>query len=527
MRLETPPDGTWPLGTTAWEKRNIAQEIPVWESDLCIQCNKCAFVCPHAAIRAKAYDPEHLDSAPATFKSLDYSAKDFKGAKYTIQVAPEDCTGCNLCVEVCPGQDREDPTRRALVMAEQRPLRKKEAVNWEFFLGLPDPDRSKIKLNVKGTQFLEPLFEFSGACLGCGETPYIKLMTQLFGDRALMANATGCSSIYGGNLPTTPYTTNDCGRGPAWANSLFEDNAEFGMGFRLAVDMQAEAARASLEANAGTVGDEGVDAILDADQSDEPGIMAQRDRVAELKSRLAGVGTPEAQRLLSLADYLVDKSVWIVGGDGWAYDIGYGGLDHVLASDKNVNILVLDTEVYSNTGGQSSKATPLSAVAKFATGGKAVGKKDLGLLAMTYGHVYVAQVAFGAKDSQTVNAFKEAASYPGPSLIIAYSHCIEHGYDMGDGLTQQDLAVKSGYWPLYRFDPRRIAQGTAPLKLDCKAPSIPFADFAAGENRFQILQKSDPEAAARLLVSAQEHLDLHWRTFEHMAKLSYPEGEAG
>jgi pyruvate-ferredoxin/flavodoxin oxidoreductase len=517
-----PVDGTWPVGTTAWEKRNIAQEIPVWEEDLCIQCNKCVFVCPHAAIRAKAYDPEHLDSAPETFKALDYSAKDFKGAKYTIQVAPEDCTGCRLCVEVCPGKDREDPTRLALGMEEQMPLRETEAANWDFFMNLPDPERSKIKLNVKGTQFLEPLFEFSGACLGCGETPYIKLMTQLFGDRALMANATGCSSIYGGNLPTTPYKTNADGRGPAWANSLFEDNAEFGFGFRLAVDMQTESARASLVANAGTVGDNLVKAILEADQSDEPGINAQRERIAELKSSLANVGTPDAQRLLSLADYLVDKSVWIVGGDGWAYDIGYGGLDHVLANDKDVNVLVLDTEVYSNTGGQSSKATPISAVAKFATGGKVIGKKDLGLIAMTYGHVYVAQVAFGAKDSQTVNAFLEAASYPGPSLIIAYSHCIEHGYDMGDGLTQQDLAVKSGYWPLYRFDPRRIAQGKAPLKMDCKAPSIPFADFAAGENRFQMLKKSNPEVAAKLVVSAQQHLDLHWKTYEHMAELSYP-----
>ncbi len=520
-----PVDGTWPVGTTVWEKRNIAQEIPVWEEDLCIQCNKCAFVCPHAAIRAKAYDPEHLDSAPETFKALDYTAKDFKGAKYTIQVAPEDCTGCRLCVEVCPGVDREDPTRLALFMAEQMPLRETEAANWDFFMDLPDPDRSKIKLNVKGTQFLEPLFEFSGACLGCGETPYIKLMTQLFGDRALMANATGCSSIYGGNLPTTPYKTNADGRGPAWANSLFEDNAEFGFGFRLAVDMQAESARSSLVTNAGTVGDNLVKAILEADQTDEPGINAQRERVAELKSCLANVGTPDAQRLLSLADYLVDKSVWIVGGDGWAYDIGFGGLDHVLANDKDVNVLVLDTEVYSNTGGQSSKATPIGAVAKFATGGKVIGKKDLGLIAMTYGHVYVAQVAFGAKDSQTVNAFLEAASYPGPSLIIAYSHCIEHGYDMGDGLTQQDLAVKSGYWPLYRFDPRRIAQGKAPLKLDCKAPTIPFADFAAGENRFQMLKKSNPEVAAKLLISAQEHLDLHWQTYEHMAKLTYPINE--
>ncbi len=519
------PDGVWPTGTAKWEKRNIAQEIPIWEQDLCIQCNKCVFVCPHAAIRAKVYDPEQLDNAPETFKSLDFSAKDFAGSKYTIQVAPEDCTGCDLCVQVCPGKDKQNPERKALAMADQMPLREAEAANWDFFLNLPNPDRTKLKTNVKGTQFLEPLFEFSGACPGCGETPYIKLMTQLWGDRAMIANATGCSSIYGGNLPTTPYTVNSDGRGPAWANSLFEDNAEFGMGFRLAIDQLTEEAHKLTNELGSDLGNELVESLLSARLTDEDAVVAQRERVEALKAKLAGNNTAAAQRLLELADYLVDKSVWIIGGDGWAYDIGYGGLDHVLASQENVNVLVLDTEVYSNTGGQASKATPLGAVAKFATGGKDIGKKDLGMMAMSYGSVYVAHVAFGAKDSQTVNAMLEAVSYDGPSLIIAYSPCIEHGYHLGKGATQQEMAVNSGYWPLYRFDPRRIQKGEAPLKLDSRDPKIKVADFIAGENRFQMLVKSNPAAAERLAEVGQKFVDRKWSALKHMAALKYEADE--
>ncbi len=517
------PDGTWPTGTAKWEKRNIAQEIPVWEDELCIQCNKCAFVCPHAAIRAKVYEPELLDGAPDTFKSLDYKAKDFPGTKYTIQIAPEDCTGCRLCVEECPGKDRENPERKALFMAEQMPLREQESENWDFFLNLPNPDRTKIKTNIKGSQFMEPLFEFSGACPGCGETPYIKLVTQLFGDRTMIANATGCSSIYGGNLPTTPYAQNSDGRGPAWSNSLFEDNAEFGMGFRLSIDMMVGEARMLVAQLSDEIGSELTETILKAAMETEQDFVDQRQNVTMLRKKLEGNTSEAALRLNELADYLVNKSVWIIGGDGWAYDIGYGGLDHVLASDKNVNILVLDTEVYSNTGGQASKATPIGAVAKFATGGKAIGKKDLGLIAMSYGHVYVAQVAFGAKDSQTINAIKEAESYDGPSLIIAYSPCIEHGYHLGMGNEHQTLAVKTGYWPIYRYDPRRIDAGQAPLKLDCKAPVGTFADYAAIENRFKMLQKSDPVTAERLTQSGQEFIDRRWATLEHLAGLKYGE----
>lgn len=515
------PDGTWPTATAKWEKRNIAQEIPVWEDELCIQCNKCVFVCPHAAIRAKVYEPELLDGAPETFKALDYKAKDFPGTKYTIQVAPEDCTGCRLCVEECPGKDRENPERKALFMAEQMPLRDTEATNWDFFLDLPNPDRTKIKTNIKGSQFMEPLFEFSGACPGCGETPYIKLVTQLFGDRTMISNATGCSSIYGGNLPTTPYTQNSDGRGPAWSNSLFEDNAEFGMGFRLSIDMMVGEARMLVAELSESIGADLADRILNAAMETEQDFADQRQNVLDLRAKLEGNTSGSAHRLKDLADYLVNKSVWIIGGDGWAYDIGYGGLDHVLASGKNVNVLVLDTEVYSNTGGQASKATPIGAVAKFATGGKAIGKKDLGLIAMSYGNVYVAQVAFGAKDSQTINAIKEAESFDGPSLIIAYSPCIEHGYHLGFGNEHQTLAVKTGYWPIYRYDPRRIGTGVAPLKLDCKAPVGTFAEYAAIENRFKMLQKSDPETAARLTEHGQEFLDRRWATLEHLSTLTY------
>ena len=515
------PDGTWPLGTTAWEKRNIAQEIPIWDPELCIQCNKCVFVCPHAAIRAKVYEPAAAATAPDGFQGLDYKGPEFPDSRYTIQVAPEDCTGCHLCAEVCPGHDKQDPTRKSLTMLPHSEHLAVEKANWAFFDELPLPDRTQVKTNVKGSQFLEPLFEFSGACAGCGETPYIKLMTQLFGDRALIANATGCSSIYGGNLPTVPYTVNAAGRGPAWSNSLFEDNAEFGFGFRLAVDAATAQAHRLLRELSSEIGDELTGALLEAAEAvDEVALAAQRERLVLLRDKLQGIDKPEARRLGELAGYLVPRSIWIVGGDGWAYDIGYGGLDHVIANHRDVNILVLDTEVYSNTGGQSSKATPLGAVAKFATSGKPIEKKDLGMIGITYGHVYVAQVAFGAKDSQTINAMREAAAYPGPSLIIAYSHCIEHGYDLRGGLSQQDKAVKSGFWPLYRFDPRRLKAGERPLKLDCKAPSLPFTEFAKGENRFQQLQKRDPERAQKLLVAAQRQINERWAMYEHLAKFS-------
>ncbi|MCM3876820.1 MAG: pyruvate:ferredoxin (flavodoxin) oxidoreductase, partial [Thermoanaerobaculia bacterium] len=450
-----PPDGTWPLSTAQWEKRNIALEIPVWDEKICIQCNKCAMVCPHAAIRAKVFDPAKLKGAPGTYKSVPFKGTEYAGKAYTIQIAPEDCTGCTLCVAVCPAKDKANPKHKSLDMAPQKPLRDAERDNFAFFLDLPEADRTTVRLDVKGAQFLQPLFEFSGACAGCGETPYVKLLTQLFGDRVLIANATGCSSIYGGNLPTTPYRTNADGRGPAWSNSLFEDNAEFGLGFRLALDSLNDQARTLVKTLASRVGDSLAGELLTASQDTEAGIAAQRERVLALRTALKGADTPEARRLLLMADSLVKKSVWIVGGDGWAYDIGYGGLDHVLASGRKVNILVLDTEVYSNTGGQQSKATPLGAAAKFAAKGKATPKKDLGMLAMTYGNVYVAHVAYGAKDAQTVKAFLEAESYPGTSIVIAYSPCIAHGYDLAFGLEQQKLASESGYWPLYRFDPRR------------------------------------------------------------------------
>jgi len=516
-----PADGTWPPGTSAWEKRNIALEIPVWEPDLCTQCNKCSLVCPHAAIRPKVYDPALLENAPPTFKSADYKAKDFKGMKYSLQVAPEDCTGCKLCVEVCPVKDKKNPKRKAVNMAPQPPLRESERENYEFFLSLPDPDRAKVRLDVKGSQFLRPLFEYSGACAGCGETPYLKLMTQLFGDRAIMGNATGCSSIYGGNLPTTPYTINADGRGPSWNNSLFEDAAEFAYGIRLAVDQNTELAKKLLRGLASQVGETLVDEILTADFTTEQGFADQRERVAALRQKLASINTPDAAKLSEIADYLVKKSVWGVGGDGWAYDIGYGGLDHVIASGRDVNLLVLDTEVYSNTGGQASKATPLGAAAKFAMAGKSVAKKDLGMMAMSYGYVYVAQVAFGAKDTQTVKAFLEAESYPGPSLIIAYCHCIAHGYDLVHGLDQQKLAVECGYWPLYRFDPRRAATGENPLQLDSKAPSIPFKEYALNETRYRMLLKSNPERAKMLLEEAQRNVEAKYNKYRQLAEMSY------
>jgi pyruvate-ferredoxin/flavodoxin oxidoreductase len=518
-----PVDGTWPVATAKWEKRNIALDIPVWDAKICIQCNQCALVCPHAAIRAKVYDENALTGAPPTFKSIAYKGNEYKGKQYTIQVAPEDCTGCNLCVNVCPAKDRTNPKHKAIDMHPQAPLRESERVNYDFFLGLPEVDRTKVaRLDHKSSQFLEPLFEYSGACAGCGETPYIKLLTQLFGDRLLVANATGCSSIYGGNLPTTPYTTNRDGRGPAWSNSLFEDNAEFGFGFRLAFDASVAAARGLVQRLAPQVGDGLGVALLDADQSSEAGISAQRERVSALRGALAGIRSDEARRLETLADYLVKKSVWLVGGDGWAYDIGFGGLDHVLANRRDVNILVLDTEVYSNTGGQQSKATPLGAAAKFASAGKPIGKKDLGLLANMYGHVYVAKVAFGAKMAQTAQAFLEAESYAGPSLIIAYSHCIAHGYDMARGASQQKLAVDSGVWPLYRFDPRRTAKGEPPLRLDYGPPRTKVADYLRNESRFRMVERADPDRYKAFVKESQAAAERRYAIYQQLAGITVP-----
>ena len=515
-----PVDGTFPTGTTQYEKRNIALEIPVWDEAICIQCGKCVLVCPHAVIRAKVYSPELLAGAPATFKSSPARWREFKDQVYTLQVAPEDCTGCRLCVEVCPVKNKQETRLKAINMMPQPPLREPEAENWKFFLGLPEMDRAPLSLGqVKDVQLLEPLFEFSGACAGCGETPYIKLVTQLFGDRAVVANATGCSSIYGGNLPTTPWTFNHEGRGPAWSNSLFEDNAEFGLGLRLALDKHAEYARELVARLSGAIGDELAQAFLNTDQSTEAGIQAQRERVTRLKEKLQGLKTREAKDLLSVADALVKKSVWIIGGDGWAYDIGYGGLDHVLASGHNVNVLVLDTEVYSNTGGQMSKATPRGAVAKFAAGGKPRPKKDLAMIAMTYGNIYVARVAMGGSDMHTVKAFLEAEAYDGPSLIVAYSHCIAHGYDMAHGLDQQKAAVQSGHWPLLRYNPDLVTQGKNPLQLDSKAPSLPLEKYTYNETRYTMLAHSDPAAAKESLELAQAEALARWRLLEHWAAM--------
>jgi pyruvate-ferredoxin/flavodoxin oxidoreductase len=513
-----PIDGTFPSATAQWEKRNIAMEIPEWDEALCIQCGKCVLVCPHSVIRAKVYDAQHLTGAPTTFKAVPARWKDMKERTFTLQVAPEDCTGCTLCVQVCPAKSKSEVKHRAINMVAQPPLREAEAANWDFFLQIPDTDRAAISMHqVKDVQLLQPLFEFSGACAGCGETPYIKLMTQLFGDRMMIANATGCSSIYGGNLPTTPYCTNAAGRGPAWSNSLFEDNAEFGLGMRLAADKHAEYARELVGRMGFVIGEELSQVILNADQSAEQGIFAQRERVKLLKEKLSGVNTSEARDLLSLADALVKKSVWIVGGDGWAYDIGYGGLDHVLASGRNVNVLVLDTEVYSNTGGQASKATPRGAVAKFAAGGKQTGKKDLALMAMSYGSVYVAKIAMGAGDTHTVKAFLEAEAFDGPSLIIAYSHCIAHGYVMAHGMDQQKAAVNAGYWPLFRYNPELAAEGKNPFQLDSRAPSIGLKDYIYNETRYTMLTKSNPEEASRLLDLAQQDVGMRWKIYEQMA----------
>ena len=495
-----PCDGTFPTSTARFEKRNLAQEIPAWETAACIQCGKCAMVCPHAAIRIKAYDESLVADAPATFKSLKPIHKDWKGLAYTIQVAPEDCTGCTICVDVCPARSKTSPEHKALVMQPQTPLLDAERMNWDFFLGLPELDRAKLNPGLlRHQQLLQPLFEFSGACAGCGETPYLKLATQLFGDRMVVANATGCSSIYGGNLPTTPWTTNSDGRGPAWCNSLFEDNAEFGLGFRISIDKQREYAIELLKRHAQPIGEVLCNALVECAQTNEAEIFEQRQRVEllkvrlrrmELMTRMHKLDAIDIQQLLAIADALVKKSVWIVGGDGWAYDIGFGGLDHVISSGRNVNILVLDTEVYSNTGGQMSKATPRAATAKFATAGKSVAKKDLGLMAMTYGNVYVASVAMGARDEQTLKAFLEAEAFDGPSLIIAYSHCIAHGFDMGAGLQHQKALVSSGQWLLYRHDPRR----DQPLQLDSRAATTSVAEFLKTETRFSHLDAGVIEA---------------------------------
>jgi len=516
-----PLDGTYPVGTAQFEKRNIALEVPVWEEDLCIECGKCVLVCPHSAIRAKVCDQPDLANAPEGFKSISAKWRELPDKLYTLQVAVEDCTGCQLCVEVCPAKDKADPSRKSLNMHPQSPLRESGSANWDFFLTLPEIQKNGHLSfgSVKNVQLLQPLFEFSGACAGCGETPYIKLLTQLFGDRAVIANATGCSSIYGGNLPTTPYTMNREGRGPAWSNSLFEDNAEFGLGMRMALDHQSAYARDLVTRLTDVIGNDLASRLLDADQSTDEGINQERELVCGLKAKLAECNNVEARDLLSVADALVKKNVWIVGGDGWAYDIGYGGLDHVLASGQNVNILVLDTEVYSNTGGQASKATPLGAVAKFAAGGKPTAKKDLGLTAMRYGNVYVAQIAMGANDTQTVRAFVEAEAHQGPSLIIAYGQCIAHGIDMTKGMTQQKLAVDSGHWPLFRYDPSLSEENKNPFQLDSHDPKIPLEDYIYTEGRYRMLKQSDPEVAKFLLRQAQKAVHQRWQNYKQMAAM--------
>jgi pyruvate-ferredoxin/flavodoxin oxidoreductase len=520
-----PVDGTFPTGTAAYEKRNLALEIPVWDTDLCTQCGKCVMVCPHSVIRSKIFSTADLVDAPETFKQAPMLGKDFpSGLAISYQVAPEDCTGCTLCVDICPIRDKSNASRKALNMAPQPPLRQAERKNWDYFLTIPEYDRRLLKTNtIKGAMVLQPLFEFSGACVGCGETPYIKLASQLFGDRMVIANATGCSSIYGGNLPTTPWTKNDEGRGPAWSNSLFEDNAEFGLGMRIALDKQNDYAKELLASLQAQVGTDTVEAILQADQSDEVGIYEQRERVVNLKQKLQSLTTQSAQTLLQLADSLCKKSVWIIGGDGWAYDIGFGGVDHVLASGRNVNILVLDTEVYSNTGGQTSKSTPLGAVAKFSAGGKATAKKDLALLAMDYSNVYVAHVAYAGKDIQTLNAFLEAEAHDGPSIIIAYAPCIAHGVDLSNNHRQQNLAVKSGHWPLFRFDPSKAKAGKNPMKLDSAEPSIPYRDFVKTETRFSMLWQTHPEAAERFLAQAQQDVKNRYRYYKQLSELEWNE----
>ena len=522
-----PVDGTWPTGTTRWEKRNIAAEIPVWEPEVCIQCNKCAFVCPHAAIRAKVYEAAQASNAPESFLGVPYKAPDMRGLTYTLQVAPEDCTGCGLCVQVCPAKDRTNPKHKAINLMPQRERRDQERLNYDFFLNIPEVDRSRItRLDAKSSQFLLPLFEYSGACAGCGETPYIKLLSQLFGDRLIIANATGCSSIYGGNLPTTPYTKNRDGRGPAWSNSLFEDNAEFGLGIRLGVLEHMNHARRLLTEMGGLLGGQLVDQLLDSPQSTEQQIAEQRHRVTALRTALTAIPGNQSVLLAQLSDYLVHKSIWIVGGDGWAYDIDYGGLDHVLSLPFDINVLVLDTEVYSNTGGQSSKSTPLAAAAKYASAGKGTAKKDLGLMAMSYRHAYVASVAFGANDNQTVKAFSEAASFHGPSLIIAYSHCIAHGYDLRMGADQQKRAVESGVWPLYRYDPRLVDQGKAPLQLDATVLRGSALDYMQNETRFAMVEKMDSDRFHLLADQAVRNTLQRVALYRELARIVLPQDTA-
>ncbi|MBV8353566.1 MAG: pyruvate:ferredoxin (flavodoxin) oxidoreductase [Verrucomicrobia bacterium] len=514
-----PVDGTFPTGTSRFEKRNLAQEVPVWDEDLCIQCGKCVLVCPHAVIRSKVYDAPILKLAPSSFKSREARLPEWKGLNYTLQVAVEDCTGCGICVDVCPVRSKSEARRKAINMQPQLELRESERKNWDFFLSIPDRGRRQLSFaNVRETQVAQPLFEFSGACAGCGETPYIKLLTQLFGDRLLIANATGCSSIYGGNLPTTPYAAGSDGCGPAWSNSLFEDAAEFGLGFRVSLDKQREFAEELLQRLRGQVPENIVREILDADQRDAAGVFAQRQRVADLKRELLRLNSDEAMQLLSLADTLVRKSVWIIGGDGWGYDIGYGGLDHVLASGHNVKVLLLDTEVYSNTGGQCSKSTPLGAVAKFASAGKRTPKKDLGLIAMSYGNIYVASVAMGAKDEHTLKSFLEAEAYNGPALIIAYSHCIAHGINMTTAMLNQKAAVLSGQWLLYRYNPEQSQNGGTPLHVDSAAPKVPVEEYLNLENRFKMLSKSRPADAKRLFQEAQKQVDARWQLYQQLAK---------
>ena len=520
-------DGTFESGTTQWEKRNLAREVPVWDTDLCIQCGKCVAICPHSVIRAKRCSEDALQQAPENFLSAPARWKEFKEERYTLQVAAEDCTGCRLCVEICPARDKSQLHRKALGMEEHAPLREQGRKHWDFFLQLPEHQRTEhaMHLNkIKDVQLLTPLFEFSGACAGCGETPYLKMLSQLLGDRAMIANATGCSSIYGGNLPTTPWTKDKHGRGPAWSNSLFEDNAEFGLGMRLALDKQNEYARKLVSQLSEHFSRELVEAILHADQSDDAGIEAQRERVLQLREEIeAGIQSelsiaPQLKDLKQLADTLVRKSVWLVGGDGWAYDIGFGGLDHALASGENIKILVLDTEVYSNTGGQASKSTPRAAVAKFAAAGKNVPKKDLCMVGVNYGQVYVARIAMGANETQSLKALLEAESYDGPALILAYSPCIAHGIDMSKSVDQQKKAVDSGYWPLFRYDPRRVAEGKNPMQLDSKAPKIPLADYVYGEMRYRILQQVDPDGAKRLLSAAEHDVKEQWRRYQQLAE---------
>ena len=515
-----PAGGAFPTATSQYEKRNIAQFIPVWDKDLCIQCGKCAMVCPHAVIRAKVYSPEAAAGAPSSFQWAKPKWKGMEADRYTLQIAPEDCTGCGVCVEICPVKSKSDASRKAINMASQPEIRFAERANWEFFLSLPEVDRSKLSHSqVKDLQLLQPLFEFSGACAGCGETAYVKLLTQLFGDRLYVANATGCSSIYGGNLPTTPYSSNSAGRGPTWANSLFEDNAEFGFGMRIALDQQKEFAELLVKRLSAEIGDDLATALLTAEQKTETQIEEQRERVKTLRAKLAASASSDAHNLLAIADSLVRKSVWILGGDGWAYDIGFGGLDHVLGSGKNINVLVLDTEVYSNTGGQMSKATPRGAVAKFAASGKKNSKKDLAMEAVSYGSVYVARVALGGNDSHVAKAFQEAEAHDGPSIIIAYASCIAHGYDLVHGLEQQKLAVQSGYWPLMRYNPELREEGKNPFQLDSKAPAIRLKEYTYREARYTMLARSNPDLAAELLVEAQDDVERQWRVYSARAAM--------